>query len=69
MRRQNKCLLMATFLRYDEADDDAADSLSYTRRTKAADFLLDLDTGPFSGDTIYHHCKLGCCNNKFPGLF
>ena len=63
----NKILIDATYLHdVDNEDDDGClegPPLPLQRRIDAADFLLRMDTGPWSEDRIAHHCKLGCCQN------
>ena len=37
--------------------------ISLQHRREAAKFLLGMSTGPFASDTIYHHCRFGCCKS------
>ena len=66
IRAQNELLLKATFLHASDIDEDEnweGTPLEYEHRLHAAKFLLDMDTGPWSSDTIVHHCQVGCCAN------
>ena len=66
IRAQNALLLQSTFLHtseFDEDEDWEGSPLEFENRIQAAQFLLDMDTGPWSSDTIVHHCQVGCCNS------
>lgn len=67
VREENFLLLQATFLTmFDEGDPDdnlEGPCLSRRRRLEAADFLLDIDNGPWKSDRMCHTCQLGCCTS------
>ena len=61
-------ILRTTFLHdvdgLDEDEEIEGPTLSQEQRREAADFLLRMDSGPWSSDSITHHCKgLTCCQN------
>lgn len=66
MRVKNKRLLDFTFLHNTEGDDENLEGtpLSLQERKEAANFLLDMDTGDWSSDSIVHHCGIGCCTSE-----
>lgn len=68
IRRQNELFLRATFLQETVAEDldDALEgpTLSFEQRLEAAQFLLQMDNGPWASDEIIHYCDgITCCSS------